>query len=63
MPKFIKIKQGSIKQSMLILAPLLSMLIYLFADLDPENKNTVNRLNVIKEYWFANAIESHFFFT
>ncbi|HSO85451.1 MAG TPA: DASS family sodium-coupled anion symporter [Draconibacterium sp.] len=59
MPKFIKIKQGSIKQSMLILAPLLSMLIYLFADLDPENKNVTTTFAIallMAIWWITEAI-------
>ncbi len=39
MTKLITFKSGSIKQSMLFIAPLISLLIIVFADLDPGNKN------------------------
>ena len=39
MSKFINFRLGSLKQSMLIIAPVVSLLIIIFADLDPNNKN------------------------
>ncbi len=59
MPKFFRIKPGSFQQSMLIIGPLLCLLIYLFADLDPENKNVTTTFAVgllMAIWWITEAI-------
>ena len=59
MLKLIKFKLGSIKQSMLIIAPVISMLIILFADLDPGNKNVTYTFAIaflMAAWWITEAI-------
>ena len=59
MLKLIKFKLGNIKQSMLIIAPVISMLIILFADLDPGNKNVTYTFAIaflMAAWWITEAI-------
>jgi len=59
MSKFIKIKAGSLQQSMLVIAPLISLLIIIFADLDPGNKNVTYTFAIallMAVWWITEAI-------
>jgi len=59
MLKFIKIKPRSLQQLMLVIAPFISLLIILFADFDPGNKNVTYTFAVaflMAAWWITEAI-------
>ena len=59
MLKLIKLKLGSAKQSMLIIAPVISLLIIIFGDLDPGNKNVTYTFAIaflMAAWWITEAI-------
>lgn len=59
MRKYFRIKPGSFQQSMLIIGPLLSLLIYLFADLDPDNQNVTTTFAIallMAIWWITEAV-------
>ena len=59
MSKFIKFRVGGVQQWMLIIAPLISLFIILFADLDPENKKVTYTFAIaflMAAWWITEAI-------
>ncbi len=59
MSKIIKFRMGGVQQWMLIIAPLISLLIILFADLDPENKKVTYTFAIaflMAAWWITEAI-------
>ncbi len=59
MPKSIKRKSNSFQQIMLVVAPLISILIILFADLDPENRKVTYTFAIallMALWWITEAI-------
>jgi solute carrier family 13 (sodium-dependent dicarboxylate transporter), member 2/3/5 len=59
MSKFIKFKPGGIQQTMLFIAPLISLLIILFADLDPDNKKVTYMFAIaflMAAWWITEAV-------
>lgn len=59
MLKFIRIKPGSFQRWMLIIAPLVSLSVYLFADLDPENKKVTTTFAIallMAAWWITEAV-------
>ena len=59
MPNLLKRKTGRLKQAALIIAPFISLLIILFADLDPENKNVTYTFAIaflMATWWITEAI-------
>ena len=59
MLKIFKFKFSSLKQSMLIIAPALSLLIIIFADLDPGNRNVTYTFAIaflMAAWWISEAI-------
>jgi len=59
MLNFMKLGFGSIQKSMLIIAPLISLLIVLFADLDPENKKVTYTFAIavlMAVWWITEAV-------
>ena len=59
MPKLIKTKSIKLKQAMLIMAPLLSLLIILFFDLDPENRKVTYTFAIallMALWWITEAV-------
>ncbi len=59
MLKYFKLRFGSLKQSMLFIAPALSLLIIIFADLDPGNKNVTYTFAIaflMAVWWISEAI-------
>lgn len=59
MLKFVKYKEGGLKQFMLIVAPLISLAILLFFDLEPGNKNVTYTFAVaflMAAWWITEAI-------
>lgn len=54
-----KLRFGSIQKSMLIIAPLISLIIVLFADLDPENKKVTYTFAIavlMAAWWITEAV-------
>ncbi len=59
MPKLFKAKSIKLKQAMLIMAPLLSLLIILFFDLDPENRKVTYTFAIallMALWWITEAV-------
>ncbi len=59
MLRFVKYKESSLKQFMLIVAPLISLIIILFADLEPGNKNVTYTFAIaflMAAWWITEAI-------
>ena len=59
MLSYFRIVFGSLKQSMLFIAPLLSLLIIVFADLDPGNKNVTYTFAIaflMAVWWISEAV-------
>ncbi len=59
MPNLFKTKSIGLKQAMLIIAPLLSLLIILFADLDPENRKVTYTFAIallMALWWITEAV-------
>jgi len=59
MSKFFKFSFGGVKQSMIIIAPVISLLIIIFADLDPGNRNVTTTFAIaflMAAWWITEAI-------